>query len=139
MAMSVSSRFRTVIVSVLIIALSVPTLVLGPLVVPSSAMLAPADPAASSENLSAQRVEELSNIQRVLEAKMVRQRLADLGLSADEIAAKLSRLSDSQIHQVASQLESVIPGGFHGVDDLLHTMLSILFIVLIVVLILILI
>jgi hypothetical protein len=81
-------------------------------------------------------MEELSNIQRVLEAKMVRQRLADLGLSADEIAAKLNRLSDVQIHQIATQLESVIPGGFHGLDDVLHLALTVLLIVVIVLVIL---
>lgn len=129
-------RQRALLISFLIVTLIVPTLVLGPFSLPSSAMLAPSDPATSSESSPTQRMEELSNIQRVLEAKMVRQRLADLGLSADEIAAKLNRLSDVQIHQIATQLESVIPGGFHGLDDVLHLALTVLLIVVIVLVIL---
>jgi hypothetical protein len=133
--MRVCSPHRTLLISFLIVAL-VPTLILGPLSLPSSAMLAPANPSTSSDSSSTQRMEELSNIQRVLEAKMVRQRLEDLGVSPDEIAAKLNRLSDAQIHQIATQLESVIPGGFHGLDDVLHAVLTILVIVVIVVVIL---
>lgn len=97
---------------------------------PGHAMLAPSDQAASTP---AQRGDDLAKVQGVLEAKIVQQRLADLGYSADEISAKLNRLSDSQLHQVASQIDSLFPAGFHGAtDDFLHIALSVLLIVVIV-------
>jgi hypothetical protein len=39
------------------------------------------------------------------------QRLADLGFSADEITARLSELSDEQIHYFASKLDDLKVGG----------------------------
>jgi hypothetical protein len=64
---------------------------------------------------------------------VVTQRLQDLGYSSEEIAAKLGRLSDAQLHQVASQVNSLFPAGFHGAtDDFVHIALSVLLIVVIV-------
>ena len=57
------------------------------------------------------RGEALQKIQRVLETKVVRQRLEDFGLTQDEINARLGKLTDAQLHQAATQLEALIPGG----------------------------
>jgi hypothetical protein len=86
---------------------------------PAAALLIPSQ-AASAEPEAVQRVQDLQTIQHVLELKVLRQRLADLGFSADEIAAKLTALPDEQVHDLVQQIESVMVGGFHGTDDLLH-------------------
>ena len=64
-----------------------------------------------SQTLNHSREADMNKIQRVLESKMVSQRLSELGLSMDEINSKLQQLSDADIHQFASQLESLMPGG----------------------------
>ncbi len=56
------------------------------------------------------RVEDLGTIQAVLESKLVKQRLQDLGFTADEINARLSQMSDQQIHSFARQLDDLRVG-----------------------------
>jgi Spy/CpxP family protein refolding chaperone len=61
----------------------------------AAAMLAPAaapKPAADA-----------GTVQKTLEAKILRQRLRELGLSDQEIRARMKKLSDQQIHQLASR------------------------------------
>ena len=64
-----------------------------------------------SQGLNYSREADINKIQRVLESKMVSQRLSELGLSMDEINSKLQQLNDADIHQFASQLDSLMPGG----------------------------
>ena len=104
----------------------------------AAAMLIPSDAGMSGQETS-QRTQDLQAIQQVLELKVLRQRLVDLGFSPDEITAKLGGLSDEQIHTFAQQIESVMVGGFHGADDLLHGGLSLLVLVVIIVLVILLI
>ena len=67
-----------------------------------------------SQNLSAQRTLEIKKIQYLLENKVVRQRLQDLGLSEAEITTRLAQLSDQEVHQLSTHIDSVIPGGDGG-------------------------
>ncbi len=57
------------------------------------------------------RTGDMGRIQTVLESKMVQQRLKDLGYTADEISARLSQLTDEQLHMVASKLDELKTGG----------------------------
>ena len=50
-------------------------------------------------------------VQRALESRLLSQRLIDLGLSPAEVQAKVSSLTNEQLHQVAQQLDSVQTGG----------------------------
>lgn len=79
----------------------------------------------------ASRAADMDNIQRVLESKLVSQKLSQAGLSMTEIKSRLDRLSDSDLHQFAKQIDSVYPGG-----DALGVIIAILVIVLLVLLIL---
>src|SRR5437764_555064 len=79
---------------------------------PSQAMLAPAAPEATAAG--SDRVADLQSVQRVLENKIIQQRLEDLGLTIEEINAKVNGLSDSQLHQMASQINALMPGGDEG-------------------------
>lgn len=90
------------------------------------AMLAPATPTTGSDP----RAEDLQKVQRVLENKLIQQRLEDFGLTPEEVNAKLAGLSDAQLHQMASQLDALMPGGQVG---LLVTLLLVLVIILLIV------
>jgi len=98
---------------------------------PAHAMLAPDTDTASAASMA--RAQDLQTVQRVLESKLVQQLLADIGLSPEEANAKLQGLSDAQVHQLASQIESLVPAGFHGVDDIMHAVLAAVLVVILVV------
>ena len=57
------------------------------------------------------RTSDIEDIQKILETKMIRKRLDQLGFAPDEIQAKLSRLTDQQIHQLALRLDQIRVGG----------------------------
>jgi hypothetical protein len=57
------------------------------------------------------RVSDLQKIQEILETKMIRTRLEQLGFSQDEIQARLSQLNDQQIHQLVLNLDKIKVGG----------------------------
>lgn len=61
--------------------------------------------------LSFDRSSDLEKIRKVLEMKMVREKLKDLGFAPDEIENRLSQLSDHQIHQLALNLDELQVGG----------------------------
>jgi hypothetical protein len=94
--------------------LVVTTLVMGVIPPESRAMLAPPTAAAAEPGTGFDRAADLHKVQSVLEAKVVRQRLTDYGLSPDEINARLNQLSDAQLHQLASQIDAMIPAGDAG-------------------------
>lgn len=54
---------------------------------------------------------EIERIQRVLEMKVVKDRLEKFGYTADEIRQRLDSLSDHQIHQLAQQIDELRVGG----------------------------
>ncbi len=57
------------------------------------------------------RASDLQKIQKVLEIRMISERLKQLGFTADEIQARLNQLSDDQIHQFALHLDQLKVGG----------------------------
>ncbi len=66
-------------------------------------------------NLSpSDRVADLQKIQKTLEMKMINQRLAEFGLTPDEIRTRMSQLSDQQVHQFALQLDQMKVAGDSG-------------------------
>ena len=78
----------------------------------ADAGLAPSEIIAMSQ---VDRAADLGKIQKVLEMKMVRERLEKLGFAQDEIQSKLSSLSDQQMHNLALQLDDVKVGGDLGI------------------------
>lgn len=73
----------------------------------------------------------VDKIQRILESKIISQRLSEIGLSKNEINSRLNELNDDDIHQFASQLESLMPGG-----DAITTIMGLLVIAILVLVIL---
>lgn len=61
---------------------------------------------------------DMVTIQKTLESAMVKQRLIDHGLTSEEALARVTALSDQQIHEVASNLES-LQAGADGVGALI--------------------
>ena len=57
------------------------------------------------------RSADLEKIQKVIEMKMVSERLEKFGLTQDEIQARLGSLSDQQIHKLALQIDDIKVGG----------------------------
>ena len=57
------------------------------------------------------RSADLEKIQKVIEMKMVSERLEKFGLTQDEIQARLGSLSDQQIHKLALQVDDIKVGG----------------------------
>lgn len=104
----------TVFTQVLVWTLAVTTLVGGLCPPEGRAMLAPPTVAATEPGTGLDRAADLQKIQSVLETKVVRQRLEDYGLTAEEINARLTRLSDAQVHQLATQIDAMIPAGDAG-------------------------
>ena len=60
------------------------------------------------------RSADLGKIQKMLEMKMVQERLKQLGFSDDEIQSRLGQSNDQQIHQLAQTLDQLRVGGDGG-------------------------
>ena len=71
------------------------------------ASFSPSEAANFSSNL---RVGDTEKIRIVLENKLLTQRLQDLGYTSQEVTARLSSLSDSQIHSLAQKLDDIKVG-----------------------------
>jgi len=77
-----------------------------------------------------ERAGQIQSIKKALEHKIVAQKLADYGLSQEEIMARMDTLDDKQLHQLASLSDEIGGGGAIG------AIIGILVIVLLVVIIL---
>jgi hypothetical protein len=53
------------------------------------------------------RKADLQKIQKVLESKMIHERLKELGFTEEGIQNKLTQLTDEQIHQMAAKLDEL--------------------------------
>jgi hypothetical protein len=101
---------------------------------PAEAMYLPLGPGTAPDAPSVDRKAEMAAIQKTLETEVIRQRLADLGLSSGEVLAKLSTLTDEQVHQLASRIDAVQAGGRRGSIDASTLIIILLLVVLILIL-----
>ncbi len=65
------------------------------------------------------RTADLDKIQKVIEIKMIRERLNVLGFSQEEIQTRINRLSDEQVHQLALKLDELKVAGDEAVAVLI--------------------
>ena len=77
------------------------------------------------------RGQDTDAVQRVLENKIIQQRLQALGYTPQEVQSRLDLLSDQERHALATQIDELVPAG-NG----LGLVISVLIIVLLVVVIL---
>lgn len=99
----------------------------------AEAMFVPATPhmdAVSPAQTSRERAADIARIQAALESKVVRQKLMDLGLSSEKAMARIDKLSDEEVHQFASRLDSLQAGGQGG--PLVIVLLLVIIIILII-------
>jgi hypothetical protein len=96
--------------TVFLLYFSVWIIVVGCLPTDGMAMLIPADVGVGAVSAGS-RAADLGTIQSTLESKLVAQRLTEVGLTAQEVQARLAALSDDQLHQVAQNLDGLQPGG----------------------------
>jgi hypothetical protein len=86
----------------------------------------------SDQSLGAtSRQQDLATLQRALENKLVQERLKALGYSDEEIKARLDQLSDQDLHNFATQIDTLTVGG-----DGLGLVIAILVIIILVIIIL---
>ncbi len=76
------------------------------------------------------RTSDLQKIQKVLESKMIRERLGQLGFTEEEIHKRLNQFSDEQIHTLALKLDELTVGGDSG-EAILIVLLSAVIVVLV--------
>jgi hypothetical protein len=69
------------------------------------------------------RQADLHAVQKALESTVIKQRLMDYGLSPEEAVARINALSDTQVHQLASQLDSLQAGADDGVGAIIFLLL----------------
>ena len=65
-------------------------------------------------SIAVERQGQIETIRQALERQVVAQRLADFGLSPEDIAAKLPTMSDGQLHQLAGLSKDVAAGNGLG-------------------------
>jgi len=101
----------------LTIYLAVALLAISTFAGPAEAMFVPAAPHQSMTEATAEsvgRAADIAKIQTALESKLLHQRLMDYGLSPEETMARVNKLSDEQIHQLATHTDSLQAGGDGG-------------------------
>jgi hypothetical protein len=79
-------------------------------------------PSPHEGNGAGHREADLQKIQKLLESKLIQHKLSQFGLTREEIEARLCQLDDEQLHQIASQIHTLEPGG-NGAEVLLVLLL----------------
>jgi len=79
-----------------------------------------------------ERDADIQKIQAVLEMKLVRQRLADLGFSPEEIASRISEMTDEQVHSFAQKLDDLRVGKDSGLGIVIAILVIVLLVILII-------
>lgn len=77
-----------------------------------------------------ERQGQIEAIRQALEQQVVAQRLADFGLSTEEVEAKLPTMSDEQLHQLAGLSKNIAAG---GVLEAIIAVLLIVFLVVVII------
>ncbi len=69
------------------------------------------------------RQADLRVIQKTLESTIIQQRLMEYGLSREEAMARIDALSDQQVHDFASRLDSLQAGADDGLGTVIFLLL----------------
>jgi hypothetical protein len=81
-------------------------------------------------NQTMSRAEDIDTIQKVIESKLIRERLEKLGFTADEVQLRLERLNDQQLHQLAQSLDDVKVAGDGGLGIIIGLLVIAILVVL---------
>ncbi len=127
------TMFKAVYTKPLVIYLVVALLSISTFAGPADAMFVPAAPhqdMTEATAVSAGRATDMAKVQTAFESKILQQKLRDYGLSPEETMARVNKLSDEQIHQLATNTDSLQAGG-DGVDVLVFLLLVAILVVLV--------
>lgn len=124
-------RLRLVLQQGLVLYLSLALLILGGLQENVMAGLIPSNVGVADGGAKFDRAADTQTIQRVLESKVVVQRLTDMGLSVEEVQASMDKLSSEDLHQIATNMDGVQAGG--GVVGFVVVVLVLVLLVLLVI------
>jgi hypothetical protein len=72
------------------------------------------------------RAVDLQKVQKVLESKMIRERLRQLGFTEEGIQNRLMQLSDEQIHRLALKLDELTVAGDTGEAILIVLLIAVI-------------
>lgn len=64
----------------------------------------------NGETLNSRKIDEI-RIKKALEHKLVKERLSDSGLSDENVIRKMEKMTDEEVHQLASLSEKLPAGG----------------------------
>jgi len=78
------------------------------------------------------RGSDIQTIRKFIEMKMVRERLAKLGFTADEVQSRLGQLSDERIHQLAQRLDDLKVGADDGLGIIIALLVIAILIVILI-------
>jgi hypothetical protein len=94
-----------------VLALVVTTYMIGFIASPAWAAMVPSKGSSGNAAGNAQVEQDISKVQLALENKLVQEKLRAYGLSPEEVKAKLSSMTPSQIHMLAQASDDVLAGG----------------------------
>lgn len=114
-----------------VLALVVTTYMIGFIASPAWAAMIPSKGSSGDAAGNIRLDQDINTVQLALENKLVQEKLRAYGLSAEEVKAKLSSMSPSQIHLLAQASDDVLAGG-----DGLGTVIALLVIIVLVIVIL---
>jgi hypothetical protein len=95
----------------------------------AAASLAPSKTSAGTASTG--READLQAVRQALEHKLVAQKLKDYGLTKTEVEAKLPRMSDSDMHQIAL-LSKKLPQGGDAVGDIVVILIIVILVIVII-------
>lgn len=75
---------------------------------------------------------DIDRIQRFIETKIVRERLAEFNFTKEEITSRLSELSDAQLHDIATQIDNLKAGGDSGLGVVIAVLVIIILVIIII-------
>lgn len=75
---------------------------------------------------------DIDRIQRFIETKIVRERLAELNFTKEEITSRLAELSDAQLHDIATQIDNLKAGGDSGLGVVIAVLVIIILVIIII-------
>jgi hypothetical protein len=99
-------------------------------VAPAAAGLAPST-VSGATTIASSRDADLVAVQRMLEHRLVAQKLKDYGVTPEDAQARLASLSDAELHQLATASKGLPTGG-----DALGALIAVLIVILLVIVIL---
>lgn len=108
------TMFKAFYTKPLVIYLVVALLAISTFAGPADAMFIPAaahQDMTETKAVSTSRASDMAKIQMAFESKILQQKLMDYGLSPEETMARVNKLSDEQIHQLATNADSLQAGG----------------------------